>query len=62
LVTGNVVAKGLAGRKTSARINAYRIAVIADAPTLIGLGLFSLAGRFAGKRNIKGQPRFCYCL
>jgi hypothetical protein len=42
-----------AGRKTSARISAYRIAAIADAPTLIGLGLLSFAGRFTGKRNLK---------
>jgi hypothetical protein len=32
LVTGNVVAKGLAGRNTSARINAYRIENNAETP------------------------------
>jgi hypothetical protein len=52
LVTGNVVAKGLAGRKTSARINAYRSAVIAEAPTSLELCPFSLAVPGSGKRNL----------
>jgi hypothetical protein len=33
LVTGNVVAKGLAGRKISVKINVYRSTVIVKAPT-----------------------------